>query len=241
MLIDNNLNQTSAYTPLNDDNNLTYNAHSYSQVGGYDIGYLRNEGSGVIWTLIFDLGQRRFYMRSSSGISHNLLSVPDTIQVTQVTFTFDSNGNVVWAYSYIDNITSRSYIYLGSFTPKANKPVVNIRIINNSTSPTLTLDVVRNIGGNRILPSILLFYTPADSSNMIVRQNTDNFTVERQVAELKDNEFIVKSGMTIGRRVKVTTREIVGRTVYKTFLTAQGGLLLDSTGRPLWVSHIQRT
>lgn len=241
MLIDNNLNQVDTYVPLDNDGNMVYNAYQYSQLGGEDIGYPRNGTSDVIWTLIFDLGQRRFYMLASTGLSHNLLSLPNNIQVTQITFTFNIEGVVVWAYSYIDNLTNISHVYLGTFNPKLSKPLIKIISVDNATSPTLVLDVARNIGVSIAPPDVLLFYTLSDSSAMIVRESSNNFSVGRQVSGLRDNEFIVKSGMTVGRRVNVTTREVVGRTIYKTFLTAQGGLLLDSTGQPLWVSNIQRT
>ena len=241
MLIEDELKTLTGYAPLVDNYNDVYLPHQYRQLGGYDVGYPRIKAQSIVWSLIFDLGQRRFYLQASNGISHNLLTVPDNIQVTQVTFTFDLSYNIVWAYSYINTTTNQSHIYLGTFVRGANRPVVNISTINNATSPTLTLDVVRSIGVVKHLPSVLLFYCPANTSTLMLRHSDDKYVSERQVADLNDNEFVVNSGMVAGRRLKVVTREAVGKRLYKTFLTSQGGLLLDSKGKPLWVSHHQRT
>lgn len=241
MLTDITLNPQIEYAPLLDESNVKYDAHRYSQLGGLDMGYPRTTATATVWTLSFDLGQRRFYIQSNTGISYNFLSVPDNIQVTQITYTFDKDWNIVWSYSYINLLTDTSHVYLGRYVHNADIPITPIITIDNVTSPTLMVDVERSVGVSKFPASILLLYSPLETSKIMLRGSDDGFLNEREVASLRDNEFIVESGMAVGRRMKVVTREAVGKVTYKALLTASGGLLLDRNGNPLWVSHQHRT
>lgn len=241
MLTDNTLDELIGYAPITDDQNLDYNSYRYNQRGGIDIGYPIDPIRPVVWSLMYDLGQRRFYIQSDTGISYHLLNHSDNIQVTQLTFSFDTDNQVVWAYSFIDENTSISYVSLNRYirTSQYIGEVDSIEIAN-TTSPTLSLDADRNIGATRQSKSVIFAYLTADTSELMVRESDDNFVQERKVATLKDNEYIVKSGMTVGRRFKISTREAVGRMNFKALLTSTGGLLLDKNGNPLWVTHHQR-
>ena len=238
MFTDNTLDELIGYAPITDDQNIDYNAYRYNQRGGIDIGYPIDPVRPVIWSLMYDLGQRRFYIQSDTGISYHLLNHPANIQVTQLSFSFDTNNQVVWTYSYIDENSNISFVSLNRYNTTITqvKPV----IIAKATSPTLSLDVDRNIGAHRQSKTVILAYLTSDTSELVVRDSIDNFTQARVVATLKDNEYIVKSGMTVGRRFKVSTRQAVGRMNYKALLTPTGGLLLDKSGNPLWVTHHQR-
>lgn len=240
MLTDNALDKLIGYAPLTDDQNTGYNAYRYNQRGGIDIGYPIDPVRPVVWSLMYDLGQRRFYIQSDTGISYHLLNHPANIQVTQLSFAFDTDNQLVWTYSYIDEDSGISFVSLNQYNNSTTIPQETSVTITNATSPTLSLDVDRNIGATRQSKSVIFAYLTADTSELVVRDSVDNFVQEKTVATLKDNEYIVKSGMTVGRRFKISTREAVGRMNYKALLTPAGGLLLDKNGNPLWVTHHQR-
>lgn len=240
MLTDNTLDKLIGYAPITDDQNIGYNTYRYNQQGGIDIGYPIDPVRPVVWSLMYDLGQKRFYIQSDSGISYHLLNHPTNIQITQISFSFDVNNQVVWTYSYIDEDNGISFVSLNRYNKNNRNNHAIPVVISDATSPTLSLDVDRNIGATRQSKSVIFAYLTADTSELMVRESDDNFVQERKVATLKDNEYIVKSGMTVGRRFKISTREAVGRMNFKALLTSTGGLLLDKNGNPLWVTHHQR-
>lgn len=240
MLTDNTLDKLIGYAPITDDQNVEYNAYRYNQQGGIDIGYPIDPARPVVWSLMYDLGQKRFYIQSDSGISYHLLNHSTNIQITQLSFAFDTDNQVIWAYSYIDEDNGISFVSLNRYNKNNRYTQETPIVIVNATSPTLSLDVDRNVGATRQSKSVIFAYLTADTSELMVRESDDGFSKERVVATLRDNEYIVKSGMTVGRRFKISTREAVGRMNFKALLTSTGGLLLDKDGNPLWVTHHQR-
>ena len=217
------------------DENADYSARSYRTRGPVDIGNNIAGADSTVWTIMYEQGQRRFYISSDGGLTYNLTTHESHHKVTQVTFSFDKNLNVIWAYAYDNVNTGKSQVYVGELINQ--QAPSQITTIENADAPTMLLDYPANLGVDKRPPSVLLFYNKLGTSTICVRQDDDRYTTERTSVDVLSSEKVIKSFRTDGLRIGITTQRQIGFTTYKTLLTANGDILLDVHGNPLWVTH----